>query len=259
MPSLGEKSFRVYPEQRTNDPFVFKSHVSVDRDGIFSFTIPEELEETADANRKLQEPKLCSVGRNRANHLVIIGKTKQDCECFITKVIQDYLACNVTKETIIAYRTEARLSYWKTATGEIVPNGIFDPDYNENGGEWNGSLNGSTQHHHTYSVGLAARCYVKVTAHRNSGDQVSYERTYGDGTHFSRDTYLQKLGQFVGLDFDLAQCKQIPYTEEAAKFFYDAMMSLCKLSDRIEGFFESPETVQKAIESRAGFMLGTGK
>lgn len=147
--------------------------------------------------------------------------------------------------------------------GVIVPNGSYDPEYNKNKGSWHGT----TQHDRnpwsgdcTFSVGLMARAYVKVTAHRKSGDQIAWERA-GENCHSEPDNYLDKLNSFIG-GAPLHHCDdfhEIPYTEEAAKFFYEAMLSICKLSDRIESFFGNPENVQKAIESRSSFMLGAGK
>jgi hypothetical protein len=262
MASLGEKVFKVYPADTAHEPFKFKSRVAVDHRGEFSFTIPDELIATAKANAKLQAVKLCGVGWTGRGSYTVTGLTKNDCEQFLQKVMHDYLACTVTKETVIAYATEARVHYWKKADGEIVPNGVFDHEYDQQGGTWGGPLDRggmkSFKSFKSFGVGLGARCFTKITEHRLSGDQVSYAPTYGDGDHFSKDTYLQKLGQFVHLDIDPAHAKQIPYTEDAAKFFYDAMISLCKLSDRIEGFFESPDCVQKAIEAKAGFFLTSG-
>jgi hypothetical protein len=105
-----------------------------------------------------------------------------------------------------------------------------------------------------------AHAYIKVTAHRKSGDQIGWERA-GENCHSEPDNYLDKLNSFIGgLSIsDMGEYQEIPYTEEAAKFFYEAILSICKLSDRIESFFGNPGNVQKAIESRASFMLGAGK
>jgi len=196
----------------------------------------------------------------RVNYYVMT-KTKAEGIEFLRIAAQDYVNCEVTRETVILYTTRANIHYWKTADGKIVPNGGYDKNYSENKGSWHGIHDYRwPSDDHTYSVGLMARAYVKVTAHRKSGDQIVWERA-GDNCHSEPDNYLDKLNSFIGgfAERELDHLQEIPYTEEAAKFFYEAMLSICKLSDKIESFFGDPANVLKAIESRASFMLGAGK
>lgn len=259
MPALGTEWIKVRPENYSGgESFSFKTEISVNREGWFTFTIPEELEATARANAKKHVG--VSVGKMRVNNYIMTRTKKEGIE-FLRVAAQDYVNCEVTRETVILYTTRANIHYWKTAKGEIVPNGTYDPDYHKNKGGWHGNhdLHWSSSDH-TYSVGLMAQAYVKVTAHRKSGDQIAWERA-GENCHNEPDSYLDKLNSFIGgiPTEGRESFNEIPYTEEAAKFFYEAMLSICKLSDRIESFFGNPENVKKAIESRSSFMLGAGK
>lgn len=260
MPTLGTERIQVMPEKCSGgSKFSFRTEISVNREGWFTFTIPEELEETAKANaRKMKD---VSVGKMRVNNY-IMTRTKSEGIEFLRIAAQDYVNCEVTRETVILYTTRANVTYWKKADGTIVPNGAYDREYQKNKGKWHGkaSTELAMDIDHTYSVGLRAHVYVKVTAHRKSGDQIAWERA-GENCHTEPDNYLDKLNSFIGgmPDYGREEFSEIPYTEEAAKFFYEAMLSICKLSDRIESFFGNPENVQKAIESRSSFMLGAGK
>jgi len=42
--------------------------------------------------------------------------------------------------------------------------------------------------------------------------------------------------------------KEMPYTEKAAKFFYDAMIGLCALADKVATFMRSDEMIALAID-----------
>lgn len=261
MAVLGTEWIKVRPEDSVGgEPFSFKTEIRVDKNGIFTFTIPAELEETARVHT--HDGPTTFVGKMRVNNFVT-SKTKADGIKFLTAVAQDYVKCEVIRETVILYTTRANVSYWKTAKGDIVPNGGYDDDYGKNKGSWHGTPAHERGYDsdHTYSVGLMAYVYVKVTARRKSGDQIGWERA-GDNCQNEPDNYLDKLNSFVGAGFTDSErdnCHEIPYTEEAARFFYNAMMSICRLSDRIESFFGNEANVKKAIETRTSFMLGGGK
>ena len=42
--------------------------------------------------------------------------------------------------------------------------------------------------------------------------------------------------------------QEIPYTEETAEFFYNTMMAMCHLADRLEMFFSDKTLLQRAIK-----------
>jgi hypothetical protein len=259
MASLGTQWLTVNPKNGIGEPYSYKADVTVDKEGIFSVSIPEELVDTAEQMVKKQEVRHFSLHKLKVRH-VITGREKGKCLAFIRDIIQDFQHCEVTSEIVIAYRTSSGLTYWKKGSGEIVPNGSYDhKGYEDGSGSFQGS-NNATKTTNTFSVGIAARVYEKLTAHTPSGDKVTYKVTYGAGTHHDRDTWLQKLNSFNGINtvHSNSDTKEMPYTEEAARFFYESMIGLCKLSDRIEMFFSSPGNVQQAIEAKQGYFLSAG-
>ena len=42
--------------------------------------------------------------------------------------------------------------------------------------------------------------------------------------------------------------KEMPYTEKAAKFFYDAMIGLCAMADKVATFMGSDDMIALAID-----------
>jgi hypothetical protein len=129
MPALGSEWIKVRPELAAGgEHFTFKTEISVDRGGMFTFTIPEELEDTARANAKGKVD--VSVGKMRVNYYIMTRTKDQGME-FLRSVAQDYINCDVTRETVILYTTRANVSYWKKQDGAIVPNGAYDPNYSK--------------------------------------------------------------------------------------------------------------------------------
>lgn len=256
MPSLGTVQIMARSSDGVGEPFKVRSAVSVNQDGVFSFTIPDELITTAlqMAKQRLE----FSVKLARVNHM-IEGRDKAKVESFIKDIIRAYLTCEVTRETVICYRTDAKVAYWKKRDGTIVPSGGCDPEHREFNG-WHGSLN-ANNHSSTYLVGVAARVYVKVTAHRSSGDEINYERYKEVDHHNPTANWAEKLNAFTGVgfgDYEIERLKQIPYTEEAAKFFHDTMLAMCVLAERISNFFGDEVKLQKHIEERSQFLLMSG-
>lgn len=47
----------------------------------------------------------------------------------------------------------------------------------------------------------------------------------------------------------------MPYTDEAAQFFYESMMAMCELGRRFKNFFGDEANVLAAIEGRGPSLL----
>lgn len=262
MPSLGSEWIKVYPKNHVGgSAFTFKTDINVDKSGTFCFTIPAELEKTALVNAHKYKSDRISTGKLIKNYCIWSNSRNAGIE-FLKVLAADYIECEVVREQVIVYKTTANLSYYKLADGTIVPNGGYDKDYPK-GGTWGGEGQEMINLHSgpSFTIGLVAAVYTKITSRRGSGDQITWERT-GENCHGIPDNYLDKLNSFIRVGirhYQLNQMSQIPYTEEAAKFFYEAMLSMCKLSDRIDTFFGNTENVQKAIESRSSHLLGFGE
>ena len=84
MPTLGTERIQVMPEKCSGgSKFSFRTEISVNREGWFTFTIPEELEETAKANaRKMKD---VSVGKENVAMGRLI-KGSEEARQFMAKI-----------------------------------------------------------------------------------------------------------------------------------------------------------------------------
>lgn len=241
-------------ESQAGEVLEFTSNVSVNSQGLFSINVPAELKESLES---LSKSLGLGVQRARKN-LYVSGRDLSDCKQLIENAAEDYLKCEIKRECIILYKYINDTTYYKDfATGEIFPNGTYVDDYQGNKGAWKGSLD-ATHRSGFYSVGLSAMIVDKISYIRASGTRIEYDRP--DDVHtFSPETYKEKLASFCGLwHYEPAEMSEIPYTEEAAKFFFETMMGLCKLADRLEMFFEDDKNVTRAIKSQAKLLAWEG-
>lgn len=240
-------------------PLVFRSEVTVsDSTGEFSLTIPDEIEEVARRIARSHPMYQVEVERPRT-HLRITGATLQACKNFIEHVAKDYLHCEVSEELVIVYDVNNKVTYIKDQEGRFYENGYACRDLYEKGlAKWHGTLDGSNNHSQHYQVGMIARVFKKVTYTRASGKTVVYARPETDT--FQARTWLDKLNGFVGISLQsndttrLERMQQMPYTEEAAQFFYNTMLAMCQLADRIDNFFGNKDALMLAIERGTGLL-----
>ncbi len=242
------KSGTYHFKSKTGDELKFTSDVSVTSDGFFHCTIPDELVPIITALLKSQPQKAITCKKNKINHS-ISGKELKECESFIKLAAEDYIACEVKEELVLVYGTQIKAAYFKNPTGEIFVNGAQPGAAYAKGGKWQGTLD-SNSRSNAYSVGFVAVPRKKTTYSRGSGQKVEY-KWIGE----EQGKYWDLLNSFSGLYVNEESLKDMPYTEEAAKFFYDTMMGLCHLADRIEAFFGNEETLNTAITGQVPLLL----
>ena len=272
---MGKLKSREYIfKDKTGDAFRFTSDVSVTVDGVFRCTVPEELNLVIE--NLLKAKAFPSVGFNPFTSAAlykgkpiksyVAGKELHKCEELIKKAGEDFVVCDVKEELVIRYKVDTKTAYFKNSDGRIFPNGCDkEAGYADNSGKWCGTVT-SNQVVNVYSVGFAAHPYLKTTYTRNSGVKVEYKHHSlyrdKDGPYWA----LLKGFNHISLGYNQfghsrndPSIKEIPYTEEAAKFMYETMLGLCYLSDRIETFFGDDQAVMQAIENQVPLMLNGGK
>lgn len=242
MPSLPSKKFQF--KNKAGDELNFTSTVTVDSEGIFRMTIPVELEEVAHSALKGNHDGV-SINQSPKT-LGIYAKTLDTCRKYIAIICNEYLECDVTTENMILYATDIKVSYCKV-NDTFYPNGrIAGENY-----KWYGKLS-ATYPANYFTIGIAARIYEKKTFKRALSTKIEYKSITTD--HTNKGTYFELLNGICGLYINTTACKEMPYTEEAAKFFYETMMSMCKLADRLETFFSDEDNIHKAITNNSSFL-----
>lgn len=245
MPRL--KSIKFSSSSKSGEVFWFVSEVSVNNSGVFSLTIPDELEDVARAVIETVDRSTYSVVLVRPRmKLLVSGHDLERCESFVKVVCQDFMSCDISEEKVILYGTDVQIAYVKDEQGNIYPNGyIAGRSKYDRECRWHGTLNAADRDRF-YRVGLAAVVRNKITYARRSGSKVEFKRVEGE-----HGSYLEKLDSFVGLSINPASMKEMPYSEEAARFFYEMMLGLCRLADRLTVFLNDDLLLRKAIEQRA--------
>lgn len=249
---------------KAGEPLIFRSEVSVaDATGVFSLTIPDSLEEQArriaqDNPRHVagKNPFPVTIDRPRT-FLRVSGATLDVCKAFIAHLAEDFLRCEVTEEVVIAYSLNNQVAYVKDDEGRFFENGnACSEQYAAQTARWCGNLHATKCASH-FQVGVVARGFKKITFTRASGTTVIYDRAGPEA-----GTWLARLNGFAGLAIssrdvrELNQMSQMPYTEDAAKFFFHTMLTMCQLADRIDNFFGDKQALQSAIDRNAGLLAG---
>jgi hypothetical protein len=249
---------------KTGEKFSFECDLSVTSEGFFQAVIPEELNPIVHDLIKGEFRKNAEVvlkGRYGNTKPVISSNTMDTCKTILFKALEIYAYSEIEEELVIIFRTQHDITYYKVGD-KIFPNGRCNPNYEQDYrggvGSWQGNLNSSNRRE-LYSIGFAATCRKKVT----------YKRTTGTRTEFIRENGIKsefwcKLDDFCGLTFPTEQREiekyytVIPYTEETAKFFYETMLAMCNLADRLTAFFGNTDNVFRAIEANQQLLLTSG-
>ena len=237
---------------KAGDSFKFAATASVSEStGIFSLSIPDELENVAKtAIRSFGTVYGVNLDRPRDN-LRVNGSTLEGCKNFIKHVGNDFVSCEVKESLVIVFGINNKVTYVKDRIGKIYPNASDVIDLYKNGeAHWHGALNGSGSYSEFYQIGFVARVVKKTVYSRSSGISSKYSRVINEDA----DPWVGKLNSFVGLELSYSRMEsmeQIPYSEDAAKFFYSVMHGMCQLADRIDSFFGDKIALQSAIENRS--------
>ena len=251
MPNLPDLKFHY--QGKTGEELAFTSSASVKSDGEFSVSIPEVLLPLArHLIGKFPQVKLASHAHNAPLRFYAANLT--EIKRVIAACAEEYLKCEVKKERVIVYSHVCHVSFWRRKDGSLCPSGV-GLNHNSDGG-WSGvgDLHATSGADH-YSVGIFAGVYDRVVTTRGTMSKTTYVDP-DDWDHFAADTWGQKLNSFCGLHMEVNDSlKRIPYTEEAAMFFYQTMMALCGMADRLDAFLKDDKLVQQAIASGAKNLL----
>lgn len=155
----------------------------------------------------------------------------------------------IKKELVIIYKIQNQVSYYKR-DGSISPNGERGPA--DARGEWLGDtpkFRGDKWD--SYCVKICAQIWVKSTK-ENTG-KVKYDGPQkGElGEHGNNLNKFLQLNPFYDGDYGSSdyetlsvQYKEMAYTEERAKFFYDILIAMCKLADKVSVLKDEDKLLQ---------------
>ncbi len=271
MPKL--KTHKFYVKNKANDKIEFDADVTVNSSGVFAVTFPDEY--LLDVSANLLSG--CAVTKPRKHHRVE-SHSMDDAIQSIREGLKSLLDTKVTHELVILYRYATECHYAKDSeTGQVYPNAGIAVE--ETGKPYEGAdspigwaENGASKatsssifdKRDPYSISLQATVKRKTTYTSRNNTRVEYfSPTLPLDMHDNNfDTLeLGKYGEHLA-GFTRVTLKEgdpeLPYTEDAARFFLDAMLSLCALSDRLSTFFADPASINNAITNQSRMLPFTG-
>lgn len=258
MPKLTDLSFDFKAEN--GERLTFKAPVSVSTSGVFSVRFPEEVDasvrELLKNGWKSKTNKIVQIEIQKTG-AAIVSTDLDSCKELLSHASREQLKCEIKRELVICYKLDLNVAYVREhETGKIFQSGTKTANRDMTGASWHGQLSGSRSRP-CYSVGIGAIVFEKTTATRPSGFSKKYAVAGIHGTVCSLGDNGRRLNAFIGLYFDPereSDVREIPYTEETARFFADSIMSLVMVADRLERFFDSPETILSTLQKKQAIL-----
>ncbi len=231
----------------------FKSDISVDAEGLFSATVPDEVA----AAVRTQPSEAVWVTQPRQKHR-ITGRDLASVEQAVKAGMEEHLAVETTVERVIVYSQKVDLSAWEKSDGTLHANGYIGEHRKDSGG-WHPMGKHLDALHRTshFQVGLYAEVLDMVTHRRPNSERIEFRKPEWDHHHLDYPTWGSKLNGFATLDRPKrpGTLPRLPYTEDNARFFYEMLIALCYLGRNLHDFFSDQGNVVKAIERGAVPML----
>lgn len=245
-----------------NTEFFFP--VNVNSAGVFTVKLTSKCPYGADLIEYLRQytapPGIKFFNKNNELHFQAMNLA--DITSHLSDKLKEFVNCDEKVDYVIAYEYSSRVRYWKSDNGEVRQNAANLPE-NETG-KWIGENRSYSFDKGLFSVGVGATCLKKTTYTGNGQVAVKYSSAF-------RDTNIGEYGNLLN-DWSVSiepsphrnndSVKIIPYTEEAARFFYELMKSLCILSDKfMETFGDEEKTIAfiNLYISGKQFMLPVGE
>lgn len=217
--------------------FTTKVYATSSGDFVF-YGIPDEVLRVMDGKAKSRLEM-----NRRTNRTGLHVEKMGDGAAIIGRAMDALLTETVTEEYVIRYHYSSTCHYWLGSDGKIYANGVDADESQQDGGNWqdpviNGesdSFRSSWRQGQNYMIGFMAVVSKKVTY--KSGDNVKVEIKHPSEEEVGEWANMLNGFSNVGVGAD---CKEIPYTEEVARLFYNSMIRLCEVSRSLTEFLEDP-------------------
>jgi len=182
-------------------------------------------------------------------------------------ILHDFNEPNTTEEVIILYKEMSNVNYVYTLdNNKIYSHHVIGMDECDKNPDGTGLLKqrkienaySSYRSHDGFSFSILARIFKKITYERNGITKIELKSLHMEElkslTKETETNYATKLNMFemrTGIkinDYQKDGFVEIPYSEEAAKFFYDLIISICRLSHQFDMFLGTKDKFIKNLE-----------
>lgn len=217
------------------------------------YNIPDEVFECLPAGLEYNTSKQQKIG------LSVEWKAK-GVE-LINAAIESYLKVETTEQLVIRYNYTATCHYFIGEHGKLYQNGTqYEDDTGESycNATWNTRVidcadrSASMARSDDYNLGFRAEVEVKQTHTSGDNKRIEYSRASVDDERLG--IYGQKLNTFTRVSV-FGDPIEIPYTEDAAKTFYESMWALCHMAYQLSEYLKEPQNILTGKQ----LLLGEGK
>lgn len=242
------------------DPVSGTYDININSDGEFYARIPEIAHPYFQRGTKYRS---CLCKLDRAKKPALYTKDMEDLIVTIRQGIEICCKPEIKRENVILYHIGANICFAGNEAGDIAPNA--QPE----GFEWSlGHYKDarkypvdpfSRSHSDGYSITVGAVARTKVTTILGDQESVKFEAYYGEGgNHFSDDNPAARLNAWTGFSLP-KNPREIPYSDEAAEFFYSMMEGLAKLGQRLQDATFETEDLLSLIAQGGSPLLASPK
>lgn len=190
--------------------------------------------------------------------LTVEADTLESLLSDVKLVYKAYMEPTVKKEPVILYNIESHVAFAEDEEGNIFPNATYPNSKWKHAEEDQLMFGGHSAQQPSYggySLTIGGRAMLKITYSYGGKEKVEYEWYYKDGSHLGRDNPANRLNGWGA--FTLGKNpKEIPYTDEAAEFFYNLMYGMAKLSQMIQTRTFDQAELLMLISSNNNLLIG---
>ena len=229
----------------------FTVSIEIRSNGTFYAHVPDKLRVS------FSEDDIDLRERQRKGFFVTSAFTFAELVCVIKKAHDEFMEPTVKEEPVILFNIESHVSFALTKDGKIFPNAGYP------GAEWPrkeksyGDHNANDPSEGGYSLTVGAKAMLKKTTTYGDKSEVEYSYYYKGKSHLDRDNPAQLLNSWCSMILP-EDPREMPYSDEAALFFFGLLQAMAELNSRVQEFTNTPEKIAFAISRHAGAFLLEG-
>lgn len=228
----------------------FTLSIEIRANGTFYTHVPDKLRVS------FKEDDIDIRERQRKGFFVTSALTFSELISTIEQAHEEFMAPAVVEEPVIRFNIESHVSFALTKDGKIFPNAGFP------GASWPtrgpeklyGAHNACDQAPGGYSLIVGAKAMLKKTTTYGKKSSSTYDYYYKGESHLGAENPAQLLNSWTSIQLP-DEAREMPYSDEAAMFFFNLLMGMAELNRRVQDFTSTPEKLALAISRSAGVLM----
>jgi len=168
----------------------------------------------------------------------VLSENLDDLTDKLESVIKLTASPDKREELVILYNIETDISFVESKEGDIYPNGTYVKNFN-NSASWNdqdkyGGHDAAHPSKGGYKLTIGAMAKRKTIYTYGKTEVIEYSSYYGEGgSHHGHSLPAEKLNSWCSFTLPKG-AMEIPYSDEAALFFYNLLYGMANISKMIQ-------------------------